>query len=285
MSDQSQIDYLLIGHVTYDQSPEGRTAGGTVTFAAHAARALGYRPAILTSAGTDFVVAEHLPDIPVHLLPAQQTTTFRNVYTENGRQQQVFNQAAPIGRQHVPVAWQRAPLVHLAPVIGELELEMVELFSNSWLGVTPQGWLRRLSEDGRVQAADWPEADWPAARQLFRLAAAVILSEEDLVDDTVLERYRQWATLLVLTRGAAGCTIFWRDEARDIPAPQVVERQPTGAGDIFAAAFLIRLHQTGGDPWEAARFATRVAAESVTQLDLSGKMTAIRTAVNQYNAS
>jgi len=39
---------------------------------------------------------------------------------------------------------------------------------------------------------------------------------------------------------------------------------PTGAGDVFAAAFFIRLSQTR-DPWEAARFATQVAARSVTR--------------------
>jgi sugar/nucleoside kinase (ribokinase family) len=43
----------------------------------------------------------------------------------------------------------------------------------------------------------------------------------------------------------------------------------TGAGDIFAAAFFARLHQTR-DPWEAARFATNLASHSVTRVGLSG---------------
>jgi sugar/nucleoside kinase (ribokinase family) len=43
----------------------------------------------------------------------------------------------------------------------------------------------------------------------------------------------------------------------------------TGAGDIFAAAFFIRLHTTR-DPWEAARFATQLAAYSVTRPGLEG---------------
>ena len=41
----------------------------------------------------------------------------------------------------------------------------------------------------------------------------------------------------------------------------------TGAGDIFAAAFFVRLSATR-DPWAAARFATQLAARSVTRRGL-----------------
>jgi sugar/nucleoside kinase (ribokinase family) len=43
----------------------------------------------------------------------------------------------------------------------------------------------------------------------------------------------------------------------------------TGAGDIFAAALFARLYATR-DPWEAARFATQLAARSVTRIGLNG---------------
>jgi sugar/nucleoside kinase (ribokinase family) len=47
----------------------------------------------------------------------------------------------------------------------------------------------------------------------------------------------------------------------------------TGAGDVFAAAFFIRLLVTR-DPWEAARFATQLSAYSVTRSGLKGIPTA-----------
>ncbi len=47
-----------------------------------------------------------------------------------------------------------------------------------------------------------------------------------------------------------------------MPAFPATERDPTGAGDVFAAALLVRLHETG-DPLDAARFAARVAAASI----------------------
>jgi sugar/nucleoside kinase (ribokinase family) len=49
----------------------------------------------------------------------------------------------------------------------------------------------------------------------------------------------------------------------------MTEVDPTGAGDIFAAAFFTRLHATR-DPWEAGRFATHLAAFSVTRRGLEG---------------
>lgn len=46
---------------------------------------------------------------------------------------------------------------------------------------------------------------------------------------------------LVLKRGKAGCTVYAREEAIVIPAYEVEEVDPTGAGDCFDAAFLCGL--------------------------------------------
>ena len=51
---------------------------------------------------------------------------------------------------------------------------------------------------------------------------------------------------------------------RRFKPPQVAEIDTVGSGDIFAAAFFVRLYTTR-DPWEAARFATQLAAFSVTR--------------------
>jgi sugar/nucleoside kinase (ribokinase family) len=97
-----------------------------------------------------------------------------------------------------------------------------------------------------------------------------------LLDDAMLDQYRQWSKLLVMTEGVRGCTVFLGDEIRQIPALPVNQVEPTGAGDIFAAAFLYRLYQTDGNPWEAARFANKIASQSVTQTGLEAKLEAIK---------
>jgi sugar/nucleoside kinase (ribokinase family) len=83
--------------------------------------------------------------------------------------------------------------------------------------------------------------------------------------------------LLVLTHGKRGCTVYSRDEERYFAAPTVKEVNPTGAGDIFATAFLVRLRQTNGNPWEAAAFANEIAARSVCEDELQDKAKAIET--------
>ena len=79
-----------------------------------------------------------------------------------------------------------------------------------------------------------------------------------------------------MTQGPAGSIVYFSDEVRSVPAPKVNAVDLTGAGDIYATAFLIRLYQTGGDPWEAARFANEIAAQSVTAAGLANKMQAIQ---------
>lgn len=271
MSGQTDLDYLLIGHIARDLTPDGPKPGGTVTFSGRLAQALGCRTAVLTSAAGDIDLGPIFPGIPVRAIPAAKTTTFVNTYTPAGRQQMVQAVAEPIRPGDVPAAWRRAPIVHLAPIANEIDPALIGLFSNSLVGLTPQGWFRRWDDDGRVHHGDWPEAE-----QVLPLAGAVILSPEDLPDEAWLARLQRWSRLLVLTRSEGGCTVFCRDETRHVPAPAVAEVNPTGAGDIFATAFLIRLHQTRGNPWEAAEFANRVASVSVTQDSLDDKIEAIK---------
>ena len=72
-----------------------------------------------------------------------------------------------------------------------------------------------------------------------------------------------------MTESAAGAVLYWNGDRRRFRAPEVKEMDATGAGDVFAAAFFIRLFKTR-DPWEAARFATLIASCSVTRPGLEG---------------
>lgn len=91
----------------------------------------------------------------------------------------------------------------------------------------------------------------------------------------MLGDYRRHSNVLVMTQGAGGCVVYAGDEARSVPAPKVRAVDTTGAGDIFATAFLVRLQQTAGNAWEAARFANELAAQSVTAVGLAAKMAAL----------
>jgi hypothetical protein len=268
----AQYDYLAIGHITQDETAAGLVTGGTVAYSGRAALALGCRAAVVTSAEESYDLAAALPGIAVHHVPAAHTTTFTNRYYPTGRQQWLHGVASPLSAADIPGDWRRSAIVHLGPVAAEVDPDVIRLFSNSLVGLTPQGWMRRWDETGRVSATRWA-----AAEAVLPLAAAVILSEEDLPDPAYLNHCRQHARLLVLTRGVSGCTVFLDGEVRDFPAPEVAVQDLTGAGDIFAAAFFIRLWQTRGNPWEAATFANEIASASVTQDGLDAKIALLET--------
>lgn len=266
-----QIDYLVIGHITCDLALNESRVGGTVSYAGQIAHALGCQTAVLTSCAAEYGGLQALGDLQVHVVAAAATTTFENVYTPDGRIQTIHAVADAISVEDLPADWNRPAVVHLAPVANELAPALIHQFPRSIIGLTPQGWMRRWDKDGRVLAREWPDAE-----MILPLADVVILSKEDLLHDDMLAQYRRLARLLILTENARGCTVFWDDEARQFPAPQVREVDPTGAGDIFAAAFLVYFLQATKNPWEAAQFANKVAAHSITQTGLAAKLELIR---------
>ena len=270
------IDFLAVGHICRDVAPDGWVMGGAAAYGGLTAHALGCRVGVVTSgaAEDDWVAA--LPEVAVQQIASAATTVFENVYTDTGRVQTIHSVAGRIGAEHIPPSWTRAPMVLLGPIANEIDPDLIGRFSNSLIGVGPQGWLRRWDERGRVYAVAWD-----AAAAVLPLAAVTFVSEEDLVDAAMLDDYRRLAGILVLTQGARGCTVFCHGEARTFAAPAVVAADLTGAGDIFAAAYLVRFRQTDGNPWEAAEFANRIAAKAVTRRGLPAKTAVVRQLVNE----
>ena len=259
------VDYLVIGHITQDLTSEGSQMGGTAAFSALTARALGLRVGIVTSTDEQTSL-KALDGIPIVSVPSGYPTTFENIYpAEEGRRQILHHQAAHIPFDLVPGAWRSTAIIHLGPVAQELDPELPADFSPSLLGVTPQGWLRTWEQDGRIIPCKWQNSD-----SMLTQAGAVVISREDVDgDEEWIEGMAHQTRVLAVTEAAAGAVLYWNGDRRRFRAPQVEEVDATGAGDIFAASFFIRLQATR-DPWEAARFATQLSARSVTRTGLDG---------------
>lgn len=259
---EAQPDFLAIGHVSRDLLPNGSwRLGGAVTYAALTATRLGLRAAIITSAPTDLLPALDaiLPDIPISIAAAAEATTFENIYTSVGRQQFLRGRAALLTHDHVPAAWRDTRIVLLAPIAQEVDPSLATEFPHALVAAAPQGWLRQWDEEGLVSPA-------PLAHpKLLPQLRALILSREDVPppSDTLMEAWAEKVPLVAVTAGSAGAHL-WEHGVKSglfasYPAREV---DPTGAGDVFAAAFLCALHETG-DAAEAVDFANRVAACSV----------------------
>lgn len=272
-------EFLTVGHVTKDIHPDGSfSPGGTVTFAALTAYHLGLEAGVVTCADAQFIrdLPLYLPGIALQTRPSLETTTFANSYQEGFRTQYLYARAEQIQVTDVPEQWHHAPIILLGPLAQELSPEFVTLFPRhpgTIIAATPQGWLRKWDADGRV----WP-APWQEAEQILPFLDVLILSHDDLLPfadgnrgeaDAILKRWSMHVPLLVATDGRHGATLFRRGVTQRFPSYPVQEVDPTGAGDVFAAAFLVHL-QRYSNPERAADFANCVASFSIEQQGILG---------------
>ena len=275
----SPPELLAIGHVTRDMHPDGSfSLGGTVSFAALVAHHLGLAAGVVTSADAELQAAlpVHLPHVAMHVQPSEQTTTFANFYQGGFRTQYLHTRSTSLQLTDVPPDWLAAPIVLFAPLAQELDPAFVTLFPRqprSILAATPQGWLRRWDADGRVWPTPWQDAD-----QILPLLDVLILSHDDLLPfangnrteaDAILLRWSKLVPLLVATDGQHGATLFEHGIIYHFPAYPAQEVDPTGAGDVFAAAFLTHLFRHG-NPAHAVDFANCTAAFSIEQPGTQG---------------
>lgn len=258
------IDYLVIGHVTQDVTPGGLILGGTVSYASLTARAYGLRVGIVTACAPDLHPPE-LAGIPLFRKNSAVTSTFQNTYTPQGRVQHVLKVAESLTLEDVPAAWRNTPIVHLAPLTNEIGEDLARGFPGSFVGVTPQGWMRCWDQQGLVSFCEWQNA----SQMLPHVQAGVMSVEDVRGNEDIVALFVSLLPILVVTEGAAGSRVYWNGDVRYFRPPVEQELDPVGAGDVFSASFFIRLYQTR-DPWAAARFATLVAANSVTRKGILG---------------
>ena len=250
-------EFVVVGHVVRDLMPAGSRLGGTATFAAAQAHRLGLDCGIVTRIGPDTSIADALPGVAMAGRPADVTTSFENSYEGPHRRQRVPVQAPVIEAEDVPPDWREASIALIRPVCGEVQDVSAGLFPNALTAVAAQGWLRRLDSDGIVQKQSWTGTPfWTGCRMLF-------VSDEDMENaEDQLAGWKDDVPIVVVTKERRGARVHEDGRWREIEGFPAREVEPTGAGDVFAAAFLVRYRETN-DTAESARFASAAAACSV----------------------
>ena len=252
--------YLLVGHVTKDLLPDNSfTTGGTVTYSSVVVKNLGWTPVIVTVAAADFTPPAYLANVEWRILPSPETLTFRNEYDAQGNRIQTIGPLArPINPEDIPSDCRQAPLVHLCPLSPRMAASIADVFPESLLVATPQGWMRRWDEQGIVSRGSWDSA----AEILPKLQAAVISLEDIEGDWTIAEQWASQIETLIVTLGKKGAAILHNGQKIIIPPRPARPVDLTGAGDVFAAAFFIRLHETG-NLQESVYFANITASMAI----------------------
>lgn len=252
--------FLAIGHFCYDVTPGGYMLGGSAAYSAITARNLGFKARVITAVGLDFDRRIPLLDgIEITYQESRSTTIFDNRYYENGqRQQSILSLGAKLKPQHITGDCCEAEVAYLCPIADEVDPDCIHSFNGSLIGVTPQGWMRHRKSDSRAIAKRWS-----SAALILPYADVLILSDEDLgTYPAELEKYIELTKIVVLTKGKRGATLYENGRVLDSNAYPANEIDPTGAGDVFAAAFLIKYYETQL-PREALNFAHCAASFAV----------------------
>ncbi len=229
------VDFLAIGHITHDLTPDGFRLGGTVSYAAVTALRLGRHPGILTrgsangliagaapTAAVDLIVPAGSPlaGVAIHLLPSPVSTTFTNIYRDGRRTQIIQALAKPIRPADLPAAWTAVPVALLGPIAREVPASWAGAFPAALVGVTPQGWMRRWDNQGHVSPTRWRNN-----AEVLRRADAILLSREDVGgDETYITALAQQTQLLVVTDGWHGATVYRGGKGYHVPGA----RHPRG---------------------------------------------------------
>ena len=257
--------FLAVGHVTWDRVAGRDVLGGSAAYAAACAAKLGWEPGVLTTAAADFDAGRDLPGVTCFTHPAAATTRFANVYGEDGqREQWLLARAEDILLDPLAEEWRDPDALLICPVAGEVRGALALAFDAATVGATAQGWLRAFDRDGRVS----PRTEAEIGPQLAGVHV-LFVSENDLPDAALCARsWLRFVPVVALTRGWRGLTLMTREAEHEVPSLPVEEIDTTGAGDVFAAAFLLRYHETG-HPLEAAAFAACAASCVVEGVGMS----------------
>jgi 1D-myo-inositol 3-kinase len=251
------IRFAALGHLTNDSLSTGLVPGGSALYASLAARQLGADASIITSIGDDFVGRDVLSQaqVDVRARHATRTTTFENRYVDGHRRQRVLAVAEPLIDPVVD-----ADVIFACPVIGEVDAQALHAPPNVLLGAGLQGWLRELNDAGLVSRRRLDTVEFLSRCDVLFMSDEDIGGQDDDDEaDAFLSKLLRLAGTVVVTEGARGARVYWDGGVHRVHACPVTEVDPTGAGDVFAAAFLTA-RATGEPVLEAGMIAACAAS-------------------------
>ncbi len=279
---------LTAGHITHDHYEEGLVAGGCAFYGAKVHDALdrlASRPRwsgtgadtthLVSVVGTDFTRDDEVSDLDATIHRAGKTTVFANYYPPNKPRIQLLEAQAPkVTPDMAPAGWLDADLVHLAPVLSELDLlEWKQAVGDGLLAINIQGWIKvagpevDTSQFEQTQRRGAPEVAqrviqqrWEVSEEDFQGVDIACLSEEDVIDQPgLLDKLVSTVPVVAFTLGERGSRIYVDGDPTEVGIYPTNAVDPTGAGDVFAASFCHRV-AGGAAPVDAARFAAACAS-------------------------
>ncbi len=275
-------DLLCIGNPVYDiiETPYVKTGervlSGCSVNAAITARRLGLTNiALVGCVGKDY---EHklLSDLArlginkLYVKLSKETGGFKLTYSSNLRDRvlDVIGIAGKIEPSDIPLSFLEARFVLIGPILQEVDLDLIKLIKKRGVAevfLDPQGLVRKISKHGRIEHVRNEEA----LREAVKLCDYVKPNEAEAAvmtglepEDAVKELVKWGAKVGIVTMAERGSIVLGEGKLYRIPAFKTAALDPTGAGDVYAGAFIYSRIR-GKNLLEAALFASAIASIKV----------------------
>jgi hypothetical protein len=231
------------------------------------ALALGAQVTLVTRLSPGYDTAP-LEGIEVHAQPAADVCRYANRFDSGGdRTLLLLNEGEPIDTSDITFptpadAMIVAPAYHEIGGLPPCEAPVV--------AVALQGPLRTCDGQGLVMPHPRPKEQ---VASFLRPGVVAFFSEEDTTEPEDLAHFiASGGGTALLTRGWRGAILVTQAGARVLPPYSANPVDPTGAGDCFATAFVVRYIETG-DLDEASHYALAAGALAVEAPGLAGVAT------------
>ena len=259
-------------------STKERILSGCSTNACLALSRLGYSSTLVGGVGADYrqrLEQElHLWEINSHLFQTHQTGGFSLHYIDDlgNRTLSILGIADPLPADHIP---DDEPIfILLGPILSEISLELVKNLRQKYsvpILLDPQGLLRTL-RDGKVQHEMSQAFVDIAAQSMIIKANEVETRVATGIDprqdpEAAVKALRQYGCkIAVVTLAEAGSIIYDGNVIYPIPSYTTFALDPTGAGDTYAAGFMVKYLETPHDLSRVGCFASGVASVMVENM-------------------
>ena len=175
---------------------------------------------------------------------AEATTRFELEYSGDlaERTLKLRSRGAPLAVNELPANLQ-AKAIHLAPIDGEISVELVELLRRCTdvLSFDPQGMLRKFDDAGNVSGRFMMDANVLGLVNVYKssLDEICVLTGQSDLEAAIKAVHDHGVETVIVTMGGKGAVLSVEKTVYQIPVCQpegVVD--PTGAGDAFIGGFL-----------------------------------------------